>query len=102
MGPPPAGNGIFEGNPACGDCCGKGDCGCKPRFCRPSSTGSERLEACCDANGCCCYYPAGCRNPFWPEFTHPRWLNCVDLYDGKSVGCYDGCKKECEDCCRSE
>ncbi len=36
---------------------------------------------CCDQNGNCRIYPCTWRNSFWPEFTHPRWLCCKDLYN---------------------
>lgn len=79
-------------NPACGCGCGeKGDC-CAPRCCCWKH--EDRLQSCCDLNGCCCLYPANCRNPFWPAFTHPRWLCCTDLYDGKSESCYSCCSCE--------
>ena len=38
------------------------------------------MRLCCDQNGCCGMYPESCRNSFWPEFSHPRWLCCKDLY----------------------
>ena len=53
--------------------CKEGDCGCE---------GPGRYRLCCDPDGCCCYYPAGDRDPFWPDFAHPRWLTCRDLYRG--------------------
>ncbi len=40
----------------------------------------RKVERCCDQDGCCALYPANCRNEFWPEFSHPRWLCCKDLY----------------------
>ena len=44
---------------------------------------------CCDQNGRCCYYRAADRDPFWPSFSHPRWLSCSELY--RTVGgAYDG------------
>ena len=38
------------------------------------------MRLCCDQNDCCGMYPESCRNSFWPEFSHPRWLCCKDLY----------------------
>ncbi|MGI5967462.1 MULTISPECIES: hypothetical protein [Anaerotruncus] len=46
-------------------------CGCGPD--RP-------LRLCCDQDGCCGLFPEACRNTFWPDFAHPRWLCCQDLY----------------------
>lgn len=91
--PFPPDGGIYEGNPACGCSCGSDEHCCAPRFCRPANEGEDRLQRCCDKNGCCCWYPAKCRNDFWPEFTHPRWLCCVDLYS-ENAGCYDCCAEE--------
>ncbi|HIT09079.1 MAG TPA: hypothetical protein IAB55_08340 [Candidatus Merdivicinus faecavium] len=42
---------------------------------------SHKCRLCCDQNGCCRIYPCTWRNSFWPEFTHPRWLCCRDLYN---------------------
>ncbi|MCI8600709.1 MAG: hypothetical protein HFE45_03840 [Oscillospiraceae bacterium] len=75
--PMPPHGGFYPGDPACDDCGNGGDaCCCKPRFCRWDKDSEARLVRCCDENGVCCFYPAGCRNPFWPEFTHPQWLHC--------------------------
>jgi len=46
----------------------------------PRSGSQATTERCCDANGCCGLYLRCCRNPFWPEFAHPTWLCCRDLY----------------------
>lgn len=40
-----------------------------------------KYSTCCDPNGCCYKYPSCCRDPFWPEFSKPRWLCCKDLYN---------------------
>jgi hypothetical protein len=55
--------------------------------------GQRNIDICCDNNGCCCHYPAHCRNSFWPEFSHPRWLRCSELYNGTSYEnpCEQGC-----------
>ena len=36
------------------------------------------------AGSCSCQYPAAWRNRFWPEFAHPRWLCCKELYNEKN------------------
>ena len=41
---------------------------------------SREMRICRDQNGFCGMYPADCRNRFWPDFAHPRWLCCQDLY----------------------
>lgn len=46
----------------------------------PREDSKAATERCCDANGCCGLYLRCCRNPFWPEFAHPTWLCCRDLY----------------------
>lgn len=77
----------------CGGCCKKdpcectikpingcrGDCECKwfPVDERPAEVTMRR---CCDQNGCCGMFPEKCRNIYWPDFSHPRWLCCKDLY----------------------
>lgn len=85
---------VRSGNPGCGCGCGSEENCCAPRCCETESTAENELQRCCDQNGCCCLYPAGCRNPYWPEFTHPRWLCCKDLYSGDSKSCYDCCADE--------
>ncbi|MDD6034215.1 MAG: hypothetical protein PUC47_12205 [Oscillospiraceae bacterium] len=82
------------GNPACGCRCGEDEDCCAPRRCSSAHSSESALRKCCDANGCCCYYPVRCRNPFWPEFTHPRWLCCTELYDGRAESCHDCCAEE--------
>lgn len=80
---------FFEDCTACSD----DEQNCSPMGCRRAvERGGYRL--CCDENGCCCMYPASCRNRFWPEFSHPRWLCCKDLYDGGGEPCYDCCPEE--------
>ena len=54
-----------------------------------------RYRVCCDENGCC-RYPCSCRNPYWPEFAHPRWLSCEDLYNGSNESC---CEENTSNCC---
>lgn len=75
-------------------------CGCKgvkhsccdrePTSCDPVDCDNEALErsyrVCCDRNGVCCKYSCRCRDPFWPEFAHPRWLCCAELYSGNDCG----------------
>lgn len=56
---------------------------CTPFY--PELTQEELLQQrdyrpCTDENGCTGYFPAECRNTFWPSFAHPRWLCCRDLY----------------------
>lgn len=78
-------------NPGCG-CRGNADVDCKPIECtydREFDENAHKYRICCDANGCCCKYPCSCRNPFWPEFAHPRWLCCHDLYNGEAESCCD-------------
>lgn len=43
-------------------------------------TCERKMRVCCDEDGCCGMYPEDCRNTFWPDFTHPRWLSCRELY----------------------
>ncbi|MBC8558483.1 hypothetical protein [Fumia xinanensis] len=72
---------------------------CRPIECTYDSDFDEnahKYRICCDANGCCCKYPCSCRNPFWPEFAHPRWLTCRDLYDGRADSCYSGDMQNCD------
>ncbi len=58
-----------------------GGCDGSPIAMMEPVTGSQAAtERCCDANGCCGLYLRCCRNPFWPEFAHPTWLCCRDLY----------------------
>lgn len=40
----------------------------------------HKMRICCDESGCCGLFPEDCRNIFWPDFAHPRWLCCKDLY----------------------
>lgn len=76
------------------------DCGCHSNQevnCNPikctydisHDENAHKYRICCDTNGCCCKYPCNCRNPFWPEFAHPRWLCCKALYSDESDSCYD-------------
>ena len=53
---------------------------------------------CCDGQNCCSY-SASCRNPYWPEFAHPRWLACADLYDGNQSSCYENDDNDNGCCC---
>ena len=46
------------------------------------SQNSVNYRTCVDSNGCAYKYPSCCRDPFWPNFTHPRWLSCSYLYKG--------------------
>lgn len=46
-----------------------------------------KYRTCCDQNGKCYRFPCQCRNPFWPEFCHPRWLCCRALYCNGSCNC---------------
>ncbi len=55
------------------------------RDCEPIRTGAcckREYRICYDQNGCCAYFPADCRDKYWPSFAHPRWLCCKDLYNG--------------------
>ncbi len=56
----------------------------KPTFCcKPITLGCEQVvnyRLCTDPNGCAYLYPCECRDPFWPEFAHPRSLCCSQLY----------------------
>lgn len=53
---------------------------CTPIDCRAVERQLE-YRVCCNPNGTCCRYPCCCRNRFWPNFAHPRWLCCADLYN---------------------
>ena len=56
-------------------------CSNTPCECIPIEQPSQpEYEMCCDQNGCCKMYSKLCRNQFWPEFSHPRWLCCDMLY----------------------
>lgn len=35
---------------------------------------------CCNEDGCCYKVRNDERNCYWPEFAHPRWLTCQELY----------------------
>lgn len=55
---------------------------CSPLY--PVLTAEDILanrRPCTDENGCTALYPAECRDGFWPDFAHPRWLCCRDLYN---------------------
>ncbi len=94
----------FDKCVSCGNVCGTYQCGeendndsgretnCEGIHCfRNQYQGDDiRYRWCCDNSGMCCMYPCQCRNPFWPEFTHPRWLCCKNLYSGNG----------CNGCCR--
>lgn len=54
----------------CDDCCD--DCCQEEDSCQEPDNSGYRL--CCDECGCCRMYPCQWRNPYWPEFSHPRWL----------------------------
>lgn len=47
----------------------------------------RKMRICCDENGCCGMFPEDCRNKFWPDFAHPRWLCCKDLYCARAGKC---------------
>lgn len=53
-------------------------CNCQPIPAMPEAEREYRL--CTDQCGCAAHYPVECRNVFWPNFSHPRWLPCGDLY----------------------
>ena len=53
-------------------------CDCQPIPEVPLCAREYRL--CTDQCGCAARYPADCRNRFWPNFSHPRWLPCSCLY----------------------
>ena len=87
----------------CGcNCCRKkmDECRIQPvSGCRPNSDccwypvdvtsdNGRQMRLCCDQSGCCGMFPEDCRNTFWPEFSHPRWLCCKDLYCARrKCGC---------------
>lgn len=52
-----------------------------PYFCYEKY--QQCTRECCDQNGKCCQYPCSARDPYWPEFTHPRCLSCAELYNGE-------------------
>lgn len=59
---------------------------CSPIY--PERTLAEVMEErnyqrCTDKNHCTAFYPADCRDSFWPSFAHPRWLCCCELYCNK-------------------
>lgn len=39
-----------------------------------TSDNGRQMRLCCDQSGCCGMFPEDCRNTFWPDFAHPRWL----------------------------
>ncbi|MBR5559673.1 MAG: hypothetical protein IKU72_05460 [Oscillospiraceae bacterium] len=57
--------------------CGHSSC-CEPIPATPLCSREYRL--CTDSDGCAAHYPIDCRNRFWPNFSHPRWLPCSCLY----------------------
>lgn len=61
---------------------------CDGIACKKDSCNVSR-RLCCDRDGGCCLYPERCRDGFWPEFAHPRWLCCKDLYSGENH--YNSC-----------
>lgn len=61
------------------DCCSKPEIPCEPIVLGCEDCTEYRL--CTDPNGCAYKYPCHCRNPFWPPFSHPRWLCCSRLYN---------------------
>ena len=63
-------------------------CSCEGIACKQDSCAMSR-RICCNRDGTCCLYPEHCRDGFWPEFSHPRWLCCKDLYSGENH--YDSC-----------
>lgn len=69
---------------SCGCGGGNGNCGVEPQVYDCSCPAETMYQLCCDENGCCCQYPAAWRNRFWPEFAHPRWLCCKELYNEKN------------------
>lgn len=69
--------------------------GCAGIACKKDSCAVTR-RLCCDRDGGCCLYPESCRDNFWPEFAHPRWLCCKDLYSGQSH--YNSCHSSGCDC----
>lgn len=38
------------------------------------------LRTCCDPRNGCVEFDGARRNSFWPNFCHPRWLSCDQLY----------------------
>ena len=66
-----------------------GQCGCEAIPEMPLCGREYRL--CVDQNGCAARYPAACRNPYWPNFSHPRWLPCSSLYCS-AKGCNNKCR----------
>lgn len=55
-------------------------------YCGPIDMVCEReYRECTDPNGCSAMFPANCRVTFWPDFSHPSWLSCNDLYSGIPV-----------------
>ena len=57
-----------------------------------------KYRTCCDQNGRCYRFPCQCRNPFWPEFAHPRWLCCQALYCNGSCACGDAREQNEQPC----
>lgn len=53
---------------------------------------TDERRICCNEDGeGCRFFDEECRDCFWPDFTHPRWLPCRILY-----GCCDGCNERRE------
>lgn len=72
-------------NPNCAQPCTinpRSGCSRTPCECIPIEQPAQepQYQMCCDQNGCCKLYSKCCRNTFWPEFSHPRWLCCDILY----------------------
>lgn len=67
----------------------------KPNACIPIKSECETTyRCCCDQNGCCALFPADQRSAFWPEFSHPRWLPCKELYtESTAVTCPAGAQQ---------
>lgn len=42
--------------------------------------GQTQKRLCCNCDGSCECFESNRRNPFWPDFTHPRTLSCQELY----------------------
>lgn len=67
----------------CCDCCHQHCHHTPPSSCSSGTEGYDLVYGC---DGCG-YYRSCNRDPFWPSFSHPRWLSLESLYSG----CHSSC-----------
>ncbi|MCI9457606.1 MAG: hypothetical protein HFE44_11620 [Oscillospiraceae bacterium] len=71
------------------------NCGCECCCNQNMPRCAAGYEYVCGCDGCGCY-PSECRDPFWPSFSHPRWLSLETLYSSSN------CRCRCECCCERD